>query len=417
MLNGFINKIFFSSLTFLVLAFPIFSFAQADDQIQSISWNLTSGNPFSVSGGGTMTLPGQTWQAVSGTFRWQIEWGYAGDFTQTSSGPQIDGTAVPMGNIPQNASPANLFTSTPSHLAQVPGTNQYTFSLPTIFQNGLWPASNYYFDVVEWDPAVTEGGRKFMETVITTGPLNPGSLNFTINQGSNNAYQINVNVTAPQNLLNGMPVALYILSSPMNGMGIDQNQNNPNVIWSATTNFLQNSLSFDIASGLLEEGSTYYLKMVNDRPGAGGLPLTSEDIEITIPEPQTANPNNQNSPGTGGGQTPGTITSDEDFSSGLVNCDGVDVKCNFQKLLELINRSVNFVIIIIGIPLIALSFMYAGFLLVTSGGNSGKKEQAKSAVAGAVTGLVILLGAWLIVRTVLLVFGYEGPLLGILGAN
>ncbi|MDQ5901682.1 MAG: hypothetical protein QG580_397 [Patescibacteria group bacterium] len=410
---NFIRKIFLGS--FVGLFLPLFAFAQSGTQIQNISWNLDSTNPFSVSGGGTMTLNGNTWQQISNTFKWQIQWGYAGNYTpESGSNASLGGESVFMGYIPNNATPTNLFTSTASHLSQVPGTNQYVFNIPSVFQNVLWPASNYYFDIIEWDQAGTDGTRRFFEGVVQTDRLNPSSVTLNVNQGSNNAYLINFTVNGPQNILNSMPVSLYITNSQATG-AVDTAPQNP--IWAGTATFSQNTLNFSIPSGILNTGTNYYLRIINAQPGAGGLSLLDQDILINVPAPTTP-------PSGGGSQNPtnpntdqGDFASPDDFSNGIVNCDGVNVECNFERLLDLVNRSVNFVIFIIGIPLVALSFVYAGFLMATSGGSSGKKDQAKAAISGAVTGLIILLAAWLIVRTVLLVFGYQGPLLGILGAN
>lgn len=411
--SNFIRKIFLGSFVGFLL--PLFAFAQSGTQIQNISWNLDSTNPFSVSGGGTMTLNGNTWQQISNTFKWQIEWGYAGNYTpESGNNVSLGGGSVFMGFIPNNATPTNLFTSTAVHLSQVPNTNQYVFNIPSVFQNVLWPASNYYFDIIEWDQAGTDGTRRFFEGVVQTDRLNPSSVTLNVNQGSNNAYLINFTVNGPQNILNSMPVSLYITNSQATGSVDTAPQD---AIWAGTATFSQNTLNFSIPSGILNNGTNYYLRIINAQPGAGGLSLLDQDILINIPAPNT--------PPSGGDQNPNPnpnpgqsdFTSPDDFSNGIVNCDGVDVECNFERLLDLVNRSVNFVIFIIGIPLVALSFIYAGFLMATSGGSSGKKDQAKAAISGAVTGLVILLAAWLIVRTVLLVFGYQGPLLGILGAN
>jgi hypothetical protein len=410
---NFFKKILLTAFTLAVL--PTNLFAQSGSQIQSVTWNLDSTNPFSVNGGGTMTLLGNTWQDISGTFKWQIEWGYAGNYVSDGNGGfSLNGSSSFMGYIPNNATPNNLFTSTATHLSQVPGTNQYVFGLPTVFQNSLWPASNYYFDIVEWDQAGTAGVKRFFEGVIQTDRLNPQSVTLDVNQGTNEAYFLSFNVNGPQGILNSMPVSLYITSSQISGP-IDENS--PNVVWAGTSMFLQNYLNFSVPVGVLNTGTNYYLRIVNSQPGAGGLSLLEEDVLINIPAP--VNPNqgdDDQNPNPNPGQTGGP-SSPDDFSNGIVNCDGVLVECNFEKLLDLVNRGVNFVIFIIGVPLVALSFVYAGFLMATSGGSSGKKDQAKAAISGAVTGFVILLVAWLLVRTVLLVFGYEGPLLTILGAN
>lgn len=95
---------------------------------------------------------------------------------------------------------------------------------------------------------------------------------------------------------------------------------------------------------------------------------------------------------------------------GSINQSGGEITnaCTFNDLLGLISRVVSFVLFYLTIPLAAIMFAYAGFLLLFSGGNSGQMERAKSIASNVVLGLIFALGAWLIVTTILWALGYKG---------
>jgi hypothetical protein len=62
--------------------------------------------------------------------------------------------------------------------------------------------------------------------------------------------------------------------------------------------------------------------------------------------------------------------------------------------------------------LAALIVAWAGFKMLTSGGNSGKVSEAKSMMTNVVIGLIILLAAWLMVDTVMKLFVNQAVLIG-----
>lgn len=94
------------------------------------------------------------------------------------------------------------------------------------------------------------------------------------------------------------------------------------------------------------------------------------------------------------------------FSAGLIPCDGAD--CDFNKFIELINNVINFLLFRLALPIAAISFAYAGFLLVTSGGSESKKTEAKNIFTGVAIGFIIAVAAWLIVNTILAIFSPTG---------
>jgi hypothetical protein len=79
----------------------------------------------------------------------------------------------------------------------------------------------------------------------------------------------------------------------------------------------------------------------------------------------------------------------------IVPCDGPD--CGTCELISLGNNIIQF-LIWAGIFIAIAVFMYAGFLLVTSGGNQSALEKAKGMAFDVLIGFVILLTGWLIVN-------------------
>ncbi len=85
--------------------------------------------------------------------------------------------------------------------------------------------------------------------------------------------------------------------------------------------------------------------------------------------------------------------------------------CGFNELMELINKVINFLLFKIAMPLAALIFAYAGFLLITAGGDPSKVTKAKAIIRNLLIGFVIALAAWLIVNTILSTLGFQGSFL------
>ena len=91
-------------------------------------------------------------------------------------------------------------------------------------------------------------------------------------------------------------------------------------------------------------------------------------------------------------------------SAGLVPCDGVTVPCDFNAFMTLINNIVRFVLFALALPICAIMFAYAGFLMLTSGGSTESVSKAKKIFTNAALGLAIAAAAWLIVNTILSIF-------------
>lgn len=88
-------------------------------------------------------------------------------------------------------------------------------------------------------------------------------------------------------------------------------------------------------------------------------------------------------------------------SAAIVNCDGSKANpCNFEAFVDLINGIIDWVIGIAGV-IFTISFIWGGFLYLTSGENPGNRDRAKGILWNTLIGFVIILTAWLIVFTIL----------------
>lgn len=82
--------------------------------------------------------------------------------------------------------------------------------------------------------------------------------------------------------------------------------------------------------------------------------------------------------------------------------------CDFAYVMLLINNFIKFLLFVIATPLAAVIICYAGFLMLTSGGNSEKLTKAKSIMKNIIFGYIIALAAWLIVHTIFTTIGFKG---------
>ncbi|MEK7628247.1 MAG: hypothetical protein AAB421_02395 [Patescibacteria group bacterium] len=85
-----------------------------------------------------------------------------------------------------------------------------------------------------------------------------------------------------------------------------------------------------------------------------------------------------------------------------VECDGPN--CGFCHLVQLGSNLLN-TGIVIAVILSALTFAYAGLMYMTSttmgGGDAGKAGKARKVLSSVAMGLVVILGAWLGVDTLM----------------
>jgi hypothetical protein len=96
--------------------------------------------------------------------------------------------------------------------------------------------------------------------------------------------------------------------------------------------------------------------------------------------------------------------------TGLVPCTN---NCGFKDLMALVNTVINFILYKMVIPIAAIMFAYAGFLMITAGGEAaGARTKAKNIFTNAVIGLAIAMAAFLIIKLLLTTLGWEGSWIG-----
>ncbi|MBU0999080.1 hypothetical protein KKG24_02105 [Patescibacteria group bacterium] len=102
------------------------------------------------------------------------------------------------------------------------------------------------------------------------------------------------------------------------------------------------------------------------------------------------------------------------LAAGLVPCDNSEGQpCDFKAFMNLINTVIHFILYYMVIPIAAIMFAYAGFLMVTAGGEiASARTKAKSIFTNAIIGLIFAMAAFLIIRTILSILGYEGSWIG-----
>jgi hypothetical protein len=88
-------------------------------------------------------------------------------------------------------------------------------------------------------------------------------------------------------------------------------------------------------------------------------------------------------------------------------------QCDWNALMTLVNNIINFILYGMAIPVAAIMFAYAGFLLVTAGGEAASaRTKAKSIFTNAVIGLILAVACWLIVKLILSILGWNGAWIG-----
>ncbi len=86
---------------------------------------------------------------------------------------------------------------------------------------------------------------------------------------------------------------------------------------------------------------------------------------------------------------------------GLVPCGNEGQReCGFDDFLVLIQSVINFLMFSVAAPLATVSFAWAGFKLMTAGGNQSAMEDAKKIFTAVLFGLGLALSAWLIVKLI-----------------
>jgi len=74
--------------------------------------------------------------------------------------------------------------------------------------------------------------------------------------------------------------------------------------------------------------------------------------------------------------------------------------CGLKDVLPAIENIIQFIAVDLVVPLAIIAFAYAGFVMITSTGNSGEVSRAKDIMWMTLKGLVYVFGAYIIVRLI-----------------
>lgn len=88
-------------------------------------------------------------------------------------------------------------------------------------------------------------------------------------------------------------------------------------------------------------------------------------------------------------------------STPFIVCDGAfPDACEFSDVIQLIRNIINY-LVVFSTVLASISFAWAGFLYLSSQGNTSQMDKAKGIFTKVAIGFAIVLSAWLIVDTLM----------------
>lgn len=93
-----------------------------------------------------------------------------------------------------------------------------------------------------------------------------------------------------------------------------------------------------------------------------------------------------------------TTEQKDDVASTIIPCTD---KCTFSDVFRLLNNILTFFITVLMIPIFIMIIMYAGYKYLMAGANAGEKANLKKMFKNVVGGIILILCAWLIVRTIM----------------
>lgn len=88
----------------------------------------------------------------------------------------------------------------------------------------------------------------------------------------------------------------------------------------------------------------------------------------------------------------------DDVVSNIIPCTD---KCTFSDVFRLLNNIIKFFFTTLLIPIFIIMLMYAGYQYITAQGNPSKVANLKKMLGNFAKGLLLILCAWLIVRTIM----------------
>jgi hypothetical protein len=158
----------------------------------------------------------------------------------------------------------------------------------------------------------------------------------------------------------------------------------------------------------LSSSTSYVYSVINDssspiggiQPGSPFGPL-NQTFKTLVPPPTI--------PSISG--TYPTVDNSKWLGKGIVRClggmnNGVQ-GCGFPELMEMIDLIIGYLLFIIAPAIVAVYLSYAGLMYITAGESAENAGKAKGMMTSVITGWILALCAWIIVKYVLQALGYD----------
>ncbi|MBI2474639.1 MAG: hypothetical protein HYV68_02980, partial [Candidatus Taylorbacteria bacterium] len=260
---------------------------------------------------------------------------------------------------------------------------------------------------------VTDSSGGVVQNVDNAIPGTSGYLSFTLSPVSGTSGKMFVSVAS----LSGedIPVAVRTVGSmantpvtPPNAVAVPASSIGSNITLQASASpFDQggNTITVTDSSGKVVQTVT------GAAPGSNGY-LSF----VLAPSGNSAGPLVISVKSAAGTDIPVAVSSGK-VSSGIVPCgidgdnDGIledDEKCKWEDVIKLVGNIIDLIIMVVSVAA-ALSFMYAGFLYLTSAGQQGPVDRAKGIFKKVLAGYIIILVAWIFVHAIELQFFSTDP--------
>ncbi|MEI6400226.1 MAG: pilin [bacterium] len=103
------------------------------------------------------------------------------------------------------------------------------------------------------------------------------------------------------------------------------------------------------------------------------------------------------------------LTSSQSISELLIVCDGVKVPCTFGSAMLLLQNVIKLLLTKVAFLMFMFGLFYVGWVFINSGGDVKARGKAKDTLKALIIGYVVALCAWVIVKTIIVMFAGEKP--------
>lgn len=161
-------------------------------------------------------------------------------------------------------------------------------------------------------------------------------------------------------------------------------------------------------SGLAPE-KEYFYKIYGPSGQGGPVAYTADFYSFTTLVKQKSAGTVRTIVDTIGTYSGGTASSGK--AEGLVTCGNPNQPaCGFSDIFGMLNRFISFLIMYIVPSIATILIMYAGFLFLNSAGEAAAHTKAKNILRQTIIGIILIVGAWVVIKTILIGLGYDSSI-------